>query len=113
MMMTELICAVALLGLVSTCFFMTINGMKKAEANFIREHRAILVLDNTLERIDSLKKSPPEKIKAVFDDEYRKSSLYGNKNLSANCEIRKNSVQLSFKDTKNRTVAQTTIKTKQ
>lgn len=110
MSMVELLCAVALLGIVSTCFFMTINHMNKAEANFIRENRAILVLDNSLERVKALKSATPEKIKTIFEDEYRKSSLNDNTKITAICEIRKNTIQLSFKDSRNRTVVQVKIK---
>lgn len=110
-MMTEIICAVGLLGLITTCFFMTVNGMKKAEANFIRENRAILILDNTLERVKTLKERTPAKIKAVFNEEYRNSILSRNKHISADCEIRNNSVYLSFNDLRSRTVAEVTINT--
>jgi hypothetical protein len=110
MLMVELLCAVALLGIVSTCFFMTINHMNKAERNFIRENRAILVLDNSLERINALKNATTENIKTIFDDEYQKSSLNGNKKISLFCEIRKNTIQLSFKDNRNRIIAQVNLK---
>jgi len=110
MLMVELLCAVALLGIISTCFFMTINHMDKAEKNFTRENRAILVLDNSLERINALQDATPENIKTIFEDECLKSSLNGNKKIIPFCEIRKNTIQLSFKDGRNRIVTQVSIK---
>jgi type II secretory pathway pseudopilin PulG len=110
MLMTELICAIALLGIISACFLTTITYMNKAQANFIRENRAILILDNTLERVKSFNHTSPEKIKIIFEDEYQKSSLNGNKKITPVCEILQNKTRLSFKDTRNRTVTEITIK---
>jgi len=110
MLMTELICAIALLGIISTCFLTTVSYMNKAQANFIRENRAILILDNTLERVKSFQHISPEKIKKIFEDEVKKSSLNGNKKITPICEFFKNKTRLSFKDTHKRTIVDITIK---
>jgi hypothetical protein len=109
-MMTELLCAVAILAVVTTSFFMIVNGMSRAENNFTATNRAILVLDNTLERIAPLKRRTADKIKSIFYDEYSKSSINGNRKVSPKCEIRKNSVQLSVEDKKKRTIVKITVK---
>ena len=110
MLMMELLVAAALLGILATSFFTIINYMNKAENAFIIKHRSILVLDNSLERIEALNSSSSDVIKRIFMDEYKKSQLYKKRNIKPICEIRKNSTVLFFEDKNKRTIAKVSIK---
>ena len=111
MMMLELVCAVAILAIISTAFFMTMNMMNKAESNFVQKHRALFVLDNTLERIEFMDDRTPEKVKKIFDDEYSRSQLYGVKRVTPLFKVENGLTELGFVDDKNRTICSVSVKT--
>ena len=110
MLMMELLCAAALFGILAASFFTVINYMNKAETAFIIKNRSILILDNSLERIDALNSLSPDLIKEIFMDEYQKSDLYENKSVKPVCEVRKKLIILSFKNKNNITLAKVSLK---
>jgi len=73
--MLELIAALGALALLSACFLASLKSLAKMEWISSSENRAILVLDNVLERAESIKKPSAQDIKRVFDSEYSKSPL--------------------------------------
>ena len=92
-MMLELTASVVILVILTTSFFLVVNNMNKATTKIVTESRAILVLDNTLERISQISDRNPEKIKRIFNDEFKKSSIGNIKSVTNICEIRKTCVR--------------------
>ena len=68
-MMHEMICGVMVFGVVSVSFVTVLSHMRSAEARLAAEQRALLVLDNTLERIRSLARFNEDDVREIFDEE--------------------------------------------
>ena len=85
--MLELICAVALLALLSACFFASLKTVRDADVLFTSENRAQLVLDNTVERLAGMRRFTDADLDRIFSDELAKSCLAGNPKFKA--EIRR------------------------
>ena len=73
--MLELVAALAVMALLTTCFFASLRSLVDMDKAFSAESRAILVLDNTLERAEFLKSPSSDELKRLFDSEYGKSPL--------------------------------------
>ncbi len=110
MLMAEVICALMFFAVTLAAFTSLLEYAMKAEAMAVAENRAILVLDNTLERIavagDDLSR---ERVNAIFMDEYHKSGLDGTDIVKPSREFRGGKAILLFKNRRKRTIAEVKV----
>ncbi|MBN1864749.1 MAG: hypothetical protein JW808_07605 [Victivallales bacterium] len=111
MMMQELLCAAVLFGVISAAFLTTVHHMHKAEARFVNEQRALLVLDNTIERVAALDGATAENVEKIFEHEYACSMLEGNKAAKPGVEAKGDALVLFFTDGNGHVIARTTVNT--
>jgi len=83
----ELIFALGLLVLLATCFADSLELVRRQDRWFTEENRALLILDNTLERLTARPVRTLEEAQAIFLDEFRQSGLSANPELSPVCNL--------------------------
>lgn len=71
----ELIAAVCILAVLSTCFYVSLGGVHRLQTRFEAERNAILVMNNVLERLEAEQTRTRQDAESIFQDEFRKSSL--------------------------------------
>ncbi len=106
----ELVCALGLLAMAATLFSASMHNFRIMDKNFTRESRALQVLDNSIERISFEKKPDIKTIKEIFEDEFGRSVLEGDGEVSNTCEIRENKILLKIKQKNGRKLAAVEIK---
>lgn len=74
-LMTEMIFALGLLMVLSACFYATMNTIQKMDKSFTDESCGLMVVDNTIERLEHKKKYNSDDVKRIFLDEYDKSGI--------------------------------------
>ncbi len=104
----EIAVALMILAILATSFFAAVHNMNKITKRTIIESRAILILDNTLERLMQLPDRDPKKIKLIFNDEFSKSSIVNKKSITKICGIRKNTLNISIQKN-SKTIAEVNI----
>jgi hypothetical protein len=73
--MTEMIFALGLLMVLSACFYATMNTIQKMDKSFTDESCGLMVVDNTIERLEHKKQYNSDDVKRIFLDEYDKSGI--------------------------------------
>lgn len=71
----EIICALALFAVLTTAFFGALDTLRQMDRDFTSENRALMVLDNTFERLDTMKNYTSSDVEVAFLDEFAKSGL--------------------------------------
>jgi type II secretory pathway pseudopilin PulG len=84
--MLEILAAMALLGILIAAFGTTINSVNKANRTFVAESRAVIVMENVLERLKSKTKISFQDVIDALDREFKKSGLH--KDGHYNCRVR-------------------------
>lgn len=74
-LMPEMIFALGLLMILTVCFFATTNTIQRMDKSFTDESCGLMVVDNTLERLEHKKQYNAEDVKRIFLDEYEKSGI--------------------------------------
>jgi len=75
--MVEIIMALALLALLAACFAASLRVVDKMDRLFSAETRALMVVDNTVERLSHLSGYDAERIRTIFLDECRAGDITG------------------------------------
>ncbi|MCK4982119.1 MAG: type II secretion system protein [Victivallaceae bacterium] len=82
--MIEIIATLAVLAILFSAFAAAINSVYRANKTFISESKAVLVLDNVIERLKGRKNVSTEEIKRVLLNEFQRSDLgKGKQHLAA------------------------------
>ena len=101
----ELTFALALLLLLATGFAGLLEVVVRQQRQFTDENRALLVLDNTLERLAARPSRTFADARAVFLDEFEASGLSRNPAVTPACEQSRDRLVLAVVKTNRRTLA--------
>lgn len=74
-LMAEMVFALGLLMVLTACFFATTNTIQRMDKSFTDESCGLMVVDNTLERLEHKKQYKLDDVKRIFLDEYDKSGI--------------------------------------
>ena len=91
--MLEIICALALFAVLTTAFFKSMDTLRKMDRDFTSENRALMVLDNTFERLGAMNDYSSSDVETAFLDEYAKSGLSPDR-ISPVCKRHGSSIML-------------------
>jgi len=86
--MMEMVFALGLMMALSAAFYGATSAMRRYRDSLMMRNEAMMILDNTVERADSLKSCGIEDFQKIFMDEFSKSGLSGKNYIKASCEIR-------------------------
>ncbi len=111
-MMVEMVMAIALLLILSGAFYAVWGMMRKMDQTFTAERQSIMVMDNTLERLENMGVYPPEVIQAVFMDEFGKSGIPVQLRITPRCEERDGKVLLSLRKPNGKDLIEVTLNAK-
>ncbi len=89
-LMVEMIAALGLLMILTTCFFASLKTLNNMDRTFSSEKRALMVADNTLERLANKKNYNSIDVKRIFMDEYQKSGLKNYSRITPKIEVQDN-----------------------
>ena len=84
--LVELIAALCVLTLLASCFYVSLDGVHRLQAAVETERNAIVVLGNLVERLEHERIKDYPKVKLIFEDEFRKSSLAGKDKVTPYCQ---------------------------
>ena len=102
--------ALVLLGVLTAAFYSTLHRLRQAQARVGIESVAVLVLDNTLERVIHAAEPPDaDGIVAICRDEFSRTPLAANPELSLACELRKGVVACEIRNRRNANLARLDI----
>jgi len=74
-LLLELVMAMALLMILSTAFFASLNTLKRLDLEVSNDRAGLLAVDNTLERLAPLSGYDDALIDRIFHDEFARSGL--------------------------------------
>jgi len=72
-LMTEIVMALALLMLLSACFIVSLNSLRRWGYDAVADRQALAAVDNTLERLAVMRHYDAAAVRRVFDDELTRS----------------------------------------
>jgi len=81
----ELAVAVGILTTVIGCFALTMRGIHEMEKLFQMETKAIVLLNNTIERLEAQEKRDINSVRWILNDEFKKNSM--SSGLTPICKI--------------------------
>lgn len=81
--LVECVMALALLMILTGGLIAAFKVMDKMDRDFLQEQQGLLVVDNTLERLEHCKKYSYEQVKKIFDDEFKTSGINSRSGMSA------------------------------
>ena len=82
-LMPEMIFALGLLMILTACFFATTSTIQRMDKSFTGESCGLMVVDNTLERLEHRKQYNIDDVKRIFLDEYEKSGISDRTKMTA------------------------------
>jgi hypothetical protein len=85
----ELVGAMAILFLLMGCFYASLNGVRRLERVYWSETRAVVVLNNVLERARVERGAPEQRVADVLREEFSQSELP----ISAQAAVRRDPVR--------------------
>lgn len=106
----EMIFALGLMVLLTACFFSSLKMLREMNASFTTENRGLSVLDNTLERLESIKAYDSKKAEQIFLDEYRKSCLARNDKVRPDTKKENGIIWMRIMKTNNKALAEVKLK---
>jgi len=71
----ELVGAMAILFLLTGCFYASLNGVRRLEQVYWNETRAVVVLNNVLERVRVERNVQEQRVAAILREEFAQSGL--------------------------------------
>ncbi len=74
-MLIEMTMAIALLLILSAAFYGVWKTIRQMDQTFTSERQAMMVVDNTLERVEGLSDYAPDDVRRIFFDEFGRSGL--------------------------------------
>jgi len=110
MMMAELVCALAILAMLTASFFYMSSAIKRSTTFLTTENYAIIVLDNTLERLKISRDITQKTAEQIFYDEYAKSPVSAGKKVIPFCEIRNGNIYLALRNGKEKPIVDIMVK---
>lgn len=106
MTLIEVAMALILLGVLTAAFCSTLHRLRQVQTRVGIESVAVLVLDNTLERVIHAAEPPDaDGIIAICRDEFSRTPLAANPELSLACELRKGVVACEIRNRRNANLA--------
>ena len=84
----ELVGAIAILFILTGCFYASLNNVLRFADACGDETKAVVVLNNTLERAAAAGAASPDGVSRILKDELRKSGLGGTNDVADVCETR-------------------------
>lgn len=82
-LMAEMVFALGLLMILTACFFATTNTIQRMDKSFTDESCGLMVVDNTIERLEHKKQYKVDDVKRIFLDEYGKSGIKDRTKMAA------------------------------
>jgi len=92
------------------CWFSSLHFTRKMQRRFTREHRAVLVLDNVVERLSATSDVDQAAVRRALRLELSRSELGGRQSLSPLCEVRDGCLNVEILDGGGRPLARTRMK---
>ena len=86
----EVVAALGILVMLFGFFYTALNGMYQIQDVYQAESRAVILLNNTVERCNAEKKLSHDIVSSIFLDEFQKSDLFYQEGFSPVCKEEKN-----------------------
>jgi hypothetical protein len=102
--------ALGLLLLLFACYFQSAKSLEAMDRFFSKESRAILVLDNTIERLGARKHYGSKEIKQIFLEEFRKGGFGDNSLIVPKAVIKNDMVKLSVLKANGKAIIEVEVK---
>lgn len=108
----ELTVALALLGVLITAFLGAMKGVYRMKKKVTVENRAILVIDNTLERVAAHRNCSVKQLRDIFREEFQHSCLSQDPSVKTDIRLRNDEAVISVIK-KNKSVVEVTVPCRQ
>ncbi len=82
-LLLEIVMAIGLLIILTAGFFGGLKTLKRMDRSFNNERRALMVIDNTLERLQKKKHYDSAGVERIFNDEYAKAGFAPNSKIKS------------------------------
>lgn len=101
----ELTVSMGILVIVMSCFSAVLNGVQKIERAYAQENRAIVVLNNMVERLEAQKTWGHSTASRILKEEFNKSELAGHAEFSPKCSVEGEGVRAAILKKNGKTLA--------
>ena len=106
----EAVMALGLLVLLFACYFQSVRSLEAMDRSFSKESRAILVVDNTVERLGARKYYGSREIKKIFLEEFRKGGFGDNSLIAPKVVVKNDMVKLSVLKANGKAIIEVEVK---
>lgn len=106
----EAVMALGLLVLLFACYFQSIRSLEAMDQFFSNESRGLLVVDNTIERLEFKRHYGSKEIKQIFLEEFRKGGFGDNSKITPRTVIKGDTVELSVLKANGKAIIEVEVK---